>query len=243
VTDLILDIGNSRTKAAVFNGAQLLALRAFANEDLLGFQGFIDTFAVQRAALGSVAGDGNALVAGLRKQDVPIIELTAQSPAPIRSAYSTMPTLGVDRWANAAAAAALFPGRAALAIDLGTCITYDLVDSAGIYRGGAISPGGRMRSRAMHAYSARLPLIEPKPAVPPFGDSTAASLQAGLAHGVIGELEHFIGAARASHANLGVVLAGGDALPLARALKSGIFAHPFLTHEGLRIILHHGLGV
>lgn len=243
MTDLILDIGNSRTKAAVFNGVQLLALRAFANEDLLGFQGFIDTLSVQRAALGSVAGDGNALVVGLRKRDVPIIELSSQSPAPIRSAYSTMPTLGVDRWANAAAAAALYPGRAALAIDLGTCITYDLIDAAGRYLGGAITPGGRMRARAMHAYSARLPLIEPKPAAPPFGDSTTASIQAGLTHGVLGELEHFIGAARSSHADLGVVLAGGDALPQARALKSGIFAHPFLTLEGLRIILHHGLGM
>lgn len=243
MTDLILDIGNSRTKAALFKGAQLLALKAFANEDRLGFLGLIDTFTVQRAALGSVAGDGNALVDALRQRDLPVIELTAQSPAPIRSAYSTMPTLGVDRWANAAAAAELFTGRAALAIDLGTCITYDLIDAAGCYLGGAITPGGRMRARAMHAYSARLPLIEPNHAASPFGDSTTASLQAGLAHGVLGELEHFIGAARSSHADLGVVLTGGDALPQARALKNGIFAHPFLTLEGLRIILHHGLGV
>ncbi len=243
MADLILDIGNSRTKAALFEGDRLLGLTALASDDASGLERFLGALEVVHVAIGSVAGDSSQLLGRLNGRHPRVIQLTAASPAPNPSAYGTTATLGVDRWANAVAASAVFPKRAALAVDLGTCITYDLVAPDGTYLGGAITPGSRMRASAMHAYSARLPLVELNHLAPAFGDSTETSLQAGVAHGVLAELEHFITAARSLHPDAGVVLTGGDALPHARALKSGIFAHPFLTLEGLRIILHHGLGI
>jgi type III pantothenate kinase len=243
LADLILDIGNTRTKAALFQGDRLLGLTALSSDDASGLERFLGEREVVHVAIGSVAGDGSQLLGRLNRRHHQVIHITAASPAPNPSAYGTTGTLGVDRWANAVAASALFPKRAALAVDLGTCITYDLVAPDGTYLGGAISPGAQMRASAMHAYSARLPLAELNHLAPAFGDSTETSLQSGVAHGVLGELEHFIAAARALHPDAGVVLTGGDALPHARALKSGIFAHPFLTLEGLRIIFHHGLGL
>jgi type III pantothenate kinase len=243
LADLILDIGNTRTKAALFQGDRLLGLTALASDDASGLERFLGEREVEHVAIGSVAGDGSRLLERLSGRNARVMRLTSASPAPNPSAYATTATLGVDRWANALAASALFPNRAALAVDLGTCITYDLVAPDGTYLGGAITPGSRMRAKAMHAYSARLPLVEANHLAAAFGDSTETSLQAGLAHGVLGELEHFMASARALYPGAGVVLTGGDALPHARALKSGIFAHPFLTLEGLRIILHHGLGI
>lgn len=242
MTELILDIGNTRIKAALFRNGRLLRLTAFGSGPGPALRRFIEGFQIDRVGIGSVAGDADGLLSGLPDGSATIHLITTNDRSPIRSAYSSPATLGIDRWANAAAAAALFPQRAAFAIDLGTCITYDLVDSTGTYLGGAISPGTRMRAKAMQAYSARLPLVETDQDAPPFGQSTVASLQAGIRHGVIGELEHFIAAAQQAHPGVGVVLTGGDALLHARALKSGIFAHPFLTLDGLRIILHHSLG-
>lgn len=239
--DLILDIGNTRTKAALFEGDRLRRLGAFGTEDAPALMRFLNGERPTRAAIATVAAAGEELLNALGP-DLPIERLTTQHPAPIRSAYTTAETLGIDRWANAVAAAAMFPGRAVLAIDLGTCITYDLVDASRAYLGGAISPGSRMRAQAMHQFSARLPLVQPDHAAPPFGTSTTGSLKAGILHGVVGELRCFIEEARQHHPGLAVVLTGGDALAHARALKSGIFAHPYLTLEGLRRILHHGRG-
>lgn len=239
--DLILDIGNTRTKAALFAGDRLRRVGSFGTADAAALLRFLKDERPARVAVGSVAGPGEHLLAVLGP-DLPIEQLTTRHPAPIRSVYTTTGTLGIDRWANAVAAAAMYPGRAALAIDLGTCITYDLVGEDGLYLGGAISPGSRMRAQAMHRFSARLPEVEPDFSVPPFGTSTVTSLQAGILHGVVGELRRFMEEAHLRHPGLAVVLTGGDALAHARALKSGIFAHPYLTLEGLRRILHHGRG-
>ncbi len=195
-----------------------------------------------RIVLGSVAAPDPGWEHHLRGL-APLTIVTGGSPAPVKSAYRTPLTLGVDRLANAAGAWRMFPGRAALAIDLGTCITYDLVDAAGVYHGGAIAPGLRMRLKAMNAYSARLPLLEPVAAPEPWGQDTAASLASGAQLGVLFELKGFVAQARHEFPDLAVVLTGGDALWFTRALKSGIFAHPSLTLEGLYAILDHQRGL
>jgi type III pantothenate kinase len=56
--------------------------------------------------------------------------------------------------------ASLYPGINTLTIQTGTCITYDIVDSMGQYLGGGISPGLDMRFRAMHTFTAKLPLVK-----------------------------------------------------------------------------------
>lgn len=239
--DLIIDIGNTRGKAAIFEGDRLMRRFTFKVRDIQGFVAQLERDPIARAALGTVADEAHELVDWLGMR-VPVFRIDSHGPMPIRSAYTTGATLGVDRLANAVAASSLFPGRPVLAIDMGTCITYDLVDAQGVYQGGAITPGGRMRANAMHSYSARLPLVDDAVHPGPFGRSTVASLQAGISHGILGEARHFIGLGLERDRTTVVVLTGGDALHHGRALKSGIFAHPFLTLEGLRIIFHHGHG-
>ncbi len=237
-TDLVLDVGNTRTKLAVFAGARLLSKRTITTGDRDALAAAIAGLAPARIALGSVAAADELLLARLREL-APTLVITGETPTPLRSAYATPTTLGVDRLANAVAAAAMFPGRDVLAVDMGTCITYDLVDAGGTYRGGAISPGMGMRAKALHAYSARLPEVRLANAPVPWGTSTEEALRAGIHHGILGELHHFMGRAAHQAAHCAVVLTGGDAVRFARAAKRGIFAHPFLTLEGLRLILHH----
>lgn len=237
-SDLVLDVGNTRTKLALFHGERLVKMSMIATGDLKALNDALAGTLPGRIAVGSVASPDEALLRYLGGL-APTFTITGGTPTPLRSHYTTPHTLGVDRLANAVAAAAMFPGRPVLAVDLGTCITYDLVDAEGVHAGGAISPGLRMRARAMHAYSARLPEVEVGDVPGPWGTSTREALEAGIHQGVLGELQGFIRHAAYHAAGCAVVLTGGDAPVFARACKSGIFAHPFLTLEGLRLILLH----
>lgn len=239
--DLILDTGNTRTKAALFSGARLLRRGSFDTTDELQFDGFLQGVVPDRIAWGSVAATHERLEERIARL-APVFAISGSTAAPIHVKYATPATLGVDRLANAVAAAAMFPQRAVLAVDLGTCITYDPVDRYGTYRGGAISPGVRMRALAMNAYSARLPLVDPGDDPSALGSSTEGALAAGIHQGILGEIKEFMRAYAHDGEPLAVVLTGGDTGRFARAMKSGIFAHPFLTLEGLRLILHHHHG-
>ena len=238
--DLVLDIGNSRSKLALFQGATVLRAGILEHPDLLTVQRFIDRAPVRAIAVASVGDTGPELVAALAPYSRTVL-LTGQSPSPLRISYDTPETLGVDRLANSVAAASMFPGRSVLVVDIGTCITYDLVTVQNGFEGGLISPGPYMRAQAMHAYSARLPLIDPVTDGPLIGRSTRASLSAGVFHGIRYEIEGVVHDLRQQASDLAVVLTGGGAPPSIAALKIGIFADPLLTLRGSHVLLLHQL--
>ncbi len=235
--ELVIDVGNSRMKMGLFRHGHLVARQAALHGDLAAVEQFLCGREVQRIAVGSVAAPKLAFMDALASF-APVVGIRGDSPAPLQNAYTTPGTLGVDRLANAVGVAMAFPNRAALAIDLGSCATFDLVDELAVLRGGIISPGLHMRAKAMHAFSARLPEVDPPedPVLP--GYDTTTSLAAGIFHGMLHELNGHIAFFRQRHRGLAVVLTGGDAPRFARALKSGIFVHPTLTLLGLYAILH-----
>lgn len=235
---LAVDIGNTRTKTGVFVDGRLLRYEVLtdrAGEDLCALAADIRPAHI---ALASVAEPDAQLLARLRST-APLLVVNGSTPGPLRNGYTSPSSLGADRWANAAALATLFPQRPALAIALGTCVTYDAVDASGTYVGGLISPGFRMRVQAMHHFTARLPLVDvpERPALP--GTTTAESLAAGTHHGLLAELRGLIAHFRQQHPGLAVAFTGGDALRFSRALENGIFAHPFLTLYGLHVLALH----
>ncbi|MBL0045752.1 MAG: type III pantothenate kinase [Flavobacteriales bacterium] len=235
---LVLDIGNSRTKIGLFAEGRLLRASHLPNGDGAAAKVFLENDHVDRVVLGSVAAEAPDLITALASI-APIHVIQGDSPSPLKSAYSTMSTLGVDRLANAVGANRLFPDRPALAVDLGTCVTYDLVDASGTFLGGLISPGLRMRAKAMNTFSARLPLVEPAENVSLIGRSTEECLASGTHHGLLAELRSMISGIGQQQPHLAVVLTGGDAPRFARALENGIFAHPFLTLLGLHALSLH----
>ncbi len=236
--ELVIDVGNSRMKMGLFSQGRIAARGSAALGDIKGVEHFLAHRRPVRVALGTVAGPDDEFVNALESM-APLIVITGTSPSPVRSLYTTPQTLGVDRLANIAGAAALFPERAVLVIDLGTCITYDLVGELAVHHGGLIAPGLRMRAKAMHAYSARLPEVDPPENTEVLGTDTVTSLAAGIHYGIVMELKGYIELFRQQHRGLAVVITGGDAPRAVRALKNGIFAHPTLTLIGLHALLHH----
>jgi type III pantothenate kinase len=158
-------------------------------------------------------------------------------PMPIQIRYATPETLGVDRIAAACGAIALFPGKNCLAIDAGTCITYDFIDHAGNYWGGGISPGIEMRLKAMHTFTTRLPLVKVNQQASLIGNSTESCLQSGALFGVLGEIEGIIQKYDQNYQELKVIICGGDISLFENQLKPTIFAAPDLVLMGLNRIL------
>jgi len=146
--------------------------------------------------------------------------LTGRTPLPIGIDYGTPDTLGADRIAFATGVRDLVPDSCVLIVDAGTCITLDLL-KGDIFMGGNISPGLTMRLKAMHCFSASLPLVTlPATATAdtPLGHDTCSALRQGALQGAIGEITHTFALARAMHGASALVITGGDTPLLSPAL-------------------------
>ncbi|MCB0371513.1 MAG: type III pantothenate kinase, partial [Muricauda sp.] len=126
-----------------------------------------------------------------------------------------------------------------LVIDAGTCITYDMVNDAGEYIGGAISPGVRMRYKAMNQQTAGLPLLEPAEILDIIGNSTESCMHSGVINGVACEVDGVIDQYLSRFQDLTVILTGGDAHFFAKRLKNTIFANSKFLLEGLNCLLEY----
>jgi type III pantothenate kinase len=159
--NLVIDIGNSAIKAAVFEENRIITRRNW-NEDTTG---------VIHEILDSHPGIHNAIISSSGKQDpdlnkrlesldIHVVILDKHTPLPIINLYRSNETLGRDRIAAAVGGNTRFRGKNLLVIDAGTAITIDFISSGNEYLGGNISPGLSMRFRALHDFTENLPLVE-----------------------------------------------------------------------------------
>lgn len=232
--NLVVDSGNTRIKAATFSDGRLETKVIFqSSQDLMHF---LKNKSFECAIVSSVSSSATEILSSLSAKKKFLLSYTL--PLPIKLLYETPATLGVDRIAAVCGAESLFPGEDCLAIDAGTCITYDFIDRRGNYLGGAISPGIAMRFEAMHTFTKRLPLVTP--AIGQLiGTSTEGSMRSGVMNGVLNEVDGFIKDYKKKYPDLRVVLCGGDTAFFENNLKQPIFAAPDLVLIGLNRILNH----
>ncbi len=171
--------------------------------------------------------------------NIPCLILAHDISLPIKLKYKNPETLGRDRIAVVAGAAFQYPNQVSLIIDLGTCITYDLIDGERNYLGGSIHPGLYMRLRAMNHFTGRLPLVEVNENVAPLGDDTISCLQSGAFWGVVYEIRGAIEELTQRYTQVNIILTGGDASKFEKYIKNGIFADSSLLIKGLNYILDH----
>lgn len=228
---LAIDIGNTRTKAAVFKGDGMVDRFTFSPEELQdGILEVLKKHPVLDVVSSSV---GSEQLEFLSTEEVKFHAVTREWTFPFENLYKTPETLGVDRMVLSAGAVLSFPNSARLVIDAGTCVTYDFIDSDDNYLGGAISPGLRLRYKAMHEFTARLPLLTSDWPGQLIGASTEESMHSGAAAGLVFEIDGFIEHYRQSHPNFIIILTGGDAEFLAGRLKNTIFASQNFLLESL----------
>lgn len=240
--NLAVDIGNTSVKAAVFdagsNAVQTVRIQADA-ENIL--RGLCSRYGVGRAIVCSTACDDRSIADALRADVGYVLDFRSGCPVPIGNDYATPETLGADRIAAAVGADALYGGDM-LIVDFGTAVTFDLV-SGGVFRGGNISPGVQTRFRALHDYTARLPLATPDAAsAGRMGASTVEAIANGVLDGVTYEVEGYIASLREKYADLSVIFTGGDAKLFEKRIKNAIFANRDLVLFGLNRILEYDCG-
>lgn len=234
---LVVDVGNTRAKAAVFENGELLSeVVVFGNNDLLPLQILIETMRPTHSLLGSVASESETLFA-LLEQHTRAVKLSPALVFPFTNEYATPQTLGMDRAAGIAGAVHLFPSQNCLVIDAGTCITFDFVTKDNRYLGGAISPGLNMRLKAMAAFTQRLPELQFERPDNYIGNSTQSSMLSGAYFGMLGEINDTITRYEEQFGEVQVILCGGDAAIFDKRTKKSIFAAPDLVLNGLFKIL------
>jgi type III pantothenate kinase len=236
---LVIDIGNTRVKAAVFEQRELLHFYVYPSTAELPAADLIVKHSLKRCIIGSVVNEIEPFVEALSKQ-IPVLLFNSQTPVPLRNLYKSAHTLGSDRLAAAIGGNAQAPAQDILVIDAGTCIKYNFVNAGNEYIGGAISPGLQMRFKAMNAYTSRLPLLQVDEKYTALtGTDSRESLLAGAQLGAVAEVDGFIDQYRQRFNKIKVFLTGGDADFFAKRLKNPIFADQFLILKGLNEILEY----
>ncbi|MBP3419758.1 MAG: type III pantothenate kinase [Marinifilaceae bacterium] len=242
--NVVIDVGNTRMKFAIFENGEILYRAS-------GYSELIKWLSVNEASLKKsnllVSGSGNIYSKGLnqvREKFARTVDYTRANKLkiPLCMEYETPSTLGVDRVADAVAAVKLFPGRNILIIDAGTAITIDYVSADGCFLGGNISPGVEMRYKALHDYTARLPLISGSemPAIP-YGKNTHDAIHSGVVLGVIHEVQGYIDDFLGKWPHGVVILTGGDEELLNSCKSHRIVLIPTLQIIGLDAILTNNI--
>lgn len=229
---LIIDQGNTLTKVAFFDGKKLIKKNTF--NTVLEVKPLLKL--ANRIIFSSVA---NQFLPSFLQSCSNLLHFTTQTSIPISHFYKTPESLGVDRLAAVLGARSFFANKNILVIDAGTCITFDFIRNDGVFLGGAISPGLKLRYKSLNDYTANLPLLnyETQPSL--VGNCTENAIHSGVVNGIIAEIDGVIRRYKENYTGVKVVLTGGDANIFDKELKNTIFACPELVLVGLNEILDY----
>ena len=234
---LIIDIGNTAVKVALFEGNELISATSVEECTLRNMLSFVATHTISSAIISSV----KELNADIEKiiQHFNALFLNENTPLPITIDYKTPNTLGRDRIAAVVGASVLFPKQDVLVFDAGTCLTIDFISKEKVYKGGRISPGIAMRYKSLHQFTDKLPLCEFSESSVLLGNDTKSSIISGVQQGILAEVSEIINVYKKENKATIISVTGGDCFFFEKELKSSIFANPFLVMEGLNEILDY----
>lgn len=237
--NLVIDIGNTLTKIAICSNNQIIFNNNYDSLAINELKELLNKFNIVNSIIAEVRSFDTELTL-LLEQKTNFFKLNENIKLPFNNLYTTPTTLGKDRIAVISAASKLFPNNNVLVIDVGTCITFDIVDVNNNYLGGGISPGLNMRLKALQHFTGKLPLVELEENETPqiIGDSTINSIKSGVYYGIKHEIEGLINTYNKQYDDLKIVLTGGNAERFELASKNRIFADKFFVLKGLNEILN-----
>ena len=237
--NLIIDCGNTNLKYFIFKDQSLVLTNLFKWEgdwSLKIIKNFPD---LKNILLSDVTGKYNREELEKKFPNNRIYDVKALD-FPFETNYNKE-NLGVDRIGLIIAAINKFPKEDCLVIDAGSCLTFDLISSRSVHKGGLISPGLLFRFKSLYQYTNSLPLIKFDNTGKQIGKNTKNSIQSGIWEGFIFEINGQIEKFKRKTPNLRVILTGGDAKYFETKLKSKIFVHPNLVLLGLNKILTYNV--
>lgn len=233
--NLIIEIGNTNAKIAIFNRSELQEVWVESNTHK------------PREILTTINFDG-AILSGSGNLDIDWwdsihahrkIVFSRDQIKNVRYDYENPQSLGTDRLINAWYANQLYPKLNNLIIDTGTCITFTCIDATAKIIGGSISPGLELRAQSLHDYTAHLPkiAINSPSKVSVIGKSTEESIQSGILLGTLYEIDRRIEHYKTIFPNLNIIMTGGSTQFFHNKLNYKIFADNHFTLKGLNELL------
>jgi type III pantothenate kinase len=236
--NLIVDIGNTSTKLAVFEGKEKLSQSRINELSCEELEKELRGYKIKSAIVSSVK-KLPPFISDLFFSNIPFVHvLSHKSQLPFRIGYDSPETLGTDRIAAVAGAFNLYPGAEVLVIDAGTAITFDFL-SGYDYKGGNISPGLTMRFKALNIFTDRLPLVSPVESYTFPGRNTRDAIIAGVITGVTYEINEYIRTFENKHSDFKVIVTGGDSEYLKDKIDYHITYMPDIVIDGLNYILEY----
>lgn len=238
--NIVIDIGNTKTKYAVFSDGEIIFDNVVQDLSVELLVNIVKRFEYIDGIIFSAVGRVDMDIV-LKSENLVrrVILADYNTPIPCLNFYKTQKTLGFDRIAACIGAATIEPFSDILVIDAGTAITYDIFTSKQEYLGGLISPGINMRYRALAEFTAKLPLCSIEKETPLIGTSTNESIIGGVQNGVVSEVDAYIDKIVTKYPSLKVFLTGGDTIFFDKKLKNSIFVNQKLIFYGLNRILEY----
>lgn len=222
---LLFDIGNTRVKAAISDNQGRLT-------PVQDWHEYIPQ--ATRAVICNVSGPHPEVYSTLH--DMAVTEFGSNHPEIGKWLHDIPQGMGADRVAADLGAISQCPDTPLLVIDAGTCVTYDLISPEGRVIGGSITPGINLRLKAMHDYTATLPLLDPNGEAPIHGHDTPSAMRGGVINGLRWEMEGYIRHTLSHYPELRVFMTGGDASQIAHDLRDIVTTDPLLVMRGLDLI-------
>jgi type III pantothenate kinase len=246
---LCIDIGNTNTVLATFDGEKLVhswrvktEARSTADELGLMYRGLLAADSVQITGVSACSTVPMAL-RSLRTMlnryfgAVPSVILEPGIRTGVQLAIDNPKEVGSDRVANTLAAYTLYGGPS-IVVDFGTSTNFDVVSARGEYLGGPLAPGIEISVDALAARAAQLRKVELVRPARVIGKNTVECLQSGVVYGFAGQVD---GLVRRITAELGgsvaaVIATGGLAPVVIDDCETVTHHEPMLTLIGLRLI-------
>lgn len=237
--NLVVDVGNTRTKYAFFEQEQLLEV-GYEMEKIVERIGYWKEQGKRIELFLSGSGKlDESIELLLKKLSDNCLEASSLMDLPLKIGYATPETLGFDRIAICVGAHSLFPGRPLLVIDTGTAITFNYVSEEGVFLGGNISPGMEMRFRGLHQFTARLPYVGPAEVYGGVGQTTEDAIRNGVMDGILFEVIMYVEKFSETRNNGLVLLTGGNSRFLSHKLPSTVQVYDYLGFIGLNSIFSY----
>jgi len=254
---LVMDIGNTNIKTAVFEGRELVkSWRISTNTSYTS-----DEYGIKMISMFDQVKLPVEVIEGIMISSVvPSINFTIEHMCDdyfgvtphfvepglktgINNLYENPKELGSDRICNAVAAYGLY-GSPSIFIDFGTATSFGVVDGKGCFLGGCICPGMKLASEALVSGTSKLPHFELVMPDSVIAKTTVSNLQAGVLYGYVGQVNYIVERMKAemNEPNTQVVATGGLSRLIATRTQAIDHLDGLLTLKGLRIIYDKNRG-
>lgn len=217
----VADIGNTRIKCGYYDGQTLRPLTTLDNPNVPSLEHWCESNSLIREDALRCSWLVAAVSPKMRDQFVSSLNgigfrinlLDDHREVPINVDVQKPERVGIDRLLSALAIKVRFArGHPAAIISAGTAVTVDLIDDSGTFQGGVILPGFRLMARALHEYTAQLPLVQAFDLMGPVpAKSTELAIDAGICAAISGGIDRVVEQYRWQHPTLKAYLTGGDA--------------------------------